>query len=101
MGPPGEGRMDPPHSGHQNGVVAGMRFSIWGGAAFSDGRLIYNQGLSLDSTSSTVGEVLHLAEAQSAVSGSRRLSRRAMQMAAAMGLTACMGALAGCGNSYR
>jgi len=45
---------------------------------------------------------LYLAEVQSARSGNRRGSRRAMGMASAsMGLTLCVGVLAGCGSSYR
>src|SRR5580658_7921130 len=63
--------------------------------------LIYNQALRIDSTSGNVGEVLHLESVQSAASGNRRFSRRAMQMAATAGLTACVGMFAGCGNAYR
>ena len=63
--------------------------------------MIYNQALSIVGTSCDVGEVLHLVDAQSEVSGIRSSSRKAMRLAAAAGLTACMGVLAGCGNSYR
>src|ERR1022692_1051172 len=58
--------------------------------------LIYNQALSIVSTRRNVGEVLHLEQAQSAGSG-----RRAMRVAAAAILAACVGLIAGCGNTYR
>jgi len=64
--------------------------------------LIYNQTLSVISISGNVGEVLYLAEVQSAGSGNRRGSRRAIGLASAVaGLTLCIGALAGCGSAYR
>jgi DNA-binding beta-propeller fold protein YncE len=63
--------------------------------------LIYNQALSVISISGNVGEVLYLAEVQSAGSGNRRGSRRAIGLASAVaGLTLCVG-LAGCGSAYR
>jgi len=58
--------------------------------------LIYNQALNIVSTGRKLGEVLHLVKAQSAGSG-----RRAIRVAAAAVLAACVGALAGCGNTYR
>lgn len=44
---------------------------------------------------------MHLVQAQSAVSGNRSGSHKAMRIVAAAGLAACMGILAGCGNTYR
>ena len=58
--------------------------------------MIYNQALSIASASGNVGAGLHLEDEQQAGSG-----RRAMRMAAAAVLAACVGAVAGCGNTYR
>jgi YVTN family beta-propeller protein len=63
--------------------------------------VIYNQALSIVSTSSNVGEVLQLEQAQSTGNGNRRGGRRVMRISAVAGLAACIGALAGCGNQYR
>lgn len=73
------------------GIVPQSLYSTVQGAG-----LIYNQALSIVSSSGTVGDVLHLVKLQRAGSG-----RRAMRMATAAGLAACIGALAGCGNTYR
>src|ERR1019366_5598259 len=43
----------------------------WGRSWLLGAGFIYNQALSIDSTSSDVGEVLHLVQTQSAVSGNR------------------------------
>ena len=69
--------------------------------------LIYNRGLSAVSIGGNVGEVLHRVEAQSA--GMRKRSRihrtvrgaTPLRRAAAVGLTASLAMIAGCGNSYR
>src|ERR1039458_3219233 len=58
--------------------------------------LIYNQALSIASASGNVGAGLHLEDEQQAGS-----ERRAMRMAAAAGLAACVGAGAGLGDTFR
>jgi YVTN family beta-propeller protein len=70
--------------------------------------LIYNQALSMVRIVGNVGEVLHRAEAQSAGmrkwSGIERTVRAAVSLgraAAAVGVTASLAMIAGCGNTYR
>jgi hypothetical protein len=74
--------------GAQNGRLVGLSARGAG--------LIYNEGLSIVGNSGNVGEVLHLEQGQSAGIG-----RRAIRMAAAAGIAAFVGVMAGCGNTYR
>lgn len=63
--------------------------------------MIYNQTVSVVSNVGIVGEVLHLAEAQSAGFEKRSGSWVTARLCAGMGLTACLAMIAGCGNNYR
>jgi len=77
------------------------------GAGAQGAGLIYNRGLSSVSIGGNVGAGLHRAEAQSAEIGRRSGIQRAvrgatpLRRAAAVGLTASLAMIAGCGNSYR
>lgn len=63
--------------------------------------VIYNQALSIASTCGIVGEVLRLERMQSAGKGRQRGSRKWAGRLVAAAVTASIGVLAGCGNTYR